>query len=283
MTELAQQNPEQGSPAKRPVPTEATALDRAELVAVGTGYRAISDLTFEAREYIKAADKVLYLIDEPLTMGYVERLNPSAETLTGYYAQDKPRDVSYAEMADHMLREMRRNQLVCVVFYGHPGVFATPAHSAIAQARKEGFPARMLPAASAEDWLFADLGIDPATNGCQSFEAGDFLIRRRVHDPTSLLVLWQVGVIGMMDRHLTFDHRPGAEALAETLIPTYGAQHEVIVYVASPYIVRDPEITRLPLGELAAAELSAVSTLVVPPLPNRPPDNAMIRRLTSRS
>ncbi|MFI1583783.1 hypothetical protein [Embleya sp. NPDC020630] len=79
----------------------------------------------------------------------------------------------------------------------HPGVFAFPGHEAVRRARLDGIPARMLAGSSAGDWLFADPGLDPATRGCQSIEASDFLLRHRVFDPTSLLVLWQVGVIGI--------------------------------------------------------------------------------------
>ena len=50
---------------------------------------------------------------------------------------------------------------------------------------REGFNAQMLAGISAEDCLFADLGLDPGKNGCQSFEATDFLIRRRQFEPTS--------------------------------------------------------------------------------------------------
>src|SRR2546429_6584747 len=46
------------------------------------------------------------------------------------------------------------------------------------QAREEGFEAEMLPAVSAEDCLFADLGVDPGDEGCQSFEATSFLLFR---------------------------------------------------------------------------------------------------------
>jgi hypothetical protein len=37
----------------------------------------------------------------------------------------------------------------------------------------------MLPGISAEDCLFADLGIDPGIYGCQSYEATDFLANGR--------------------------------------------------------------------------------------------------------
>src|SRR6059036_2752839 len=56
--------------------------------------------------------------------------------------------------------------------------------------------ARMLPGISSEDCLFADLGVDPGQNSCQSFEATDFLASRRRFDPSSELILWQVGVLG---------------------------------------------------------------------------------------
>ena len=54
-------------------------------------------------------------------------------------------------------------------------VFVQPSHESIAIARLEGFSARMLPGISAEDCLFADIGLDPGKDGCQSFEATDFL------------------------------------------------------------------------------------------------------------
>ena len=54
----------------------------------------------------------------------------------------------------------------------------------------------MVPGISAEDCLIADLGIDPAVNGCQSYEATDFLMNARLIDPSSQLILWQAGALG---------------------------------------------------------------------------------------
>ena len=39
----------------------------------------------------------------------------------------------------------------------------------------------------AEDYMFADLAVDPSRCGCQSFEASDFLICGRIFDPTAVL------------------------------------------------------------------------------------------------
>ncbi|UQA92037.1 SAM-dependent methyltransferase [Streptomyces halobius] len=252
---------------------------RAELIVVGTGYRAIGDLTLEAKASIVQADTVLCLVGDPMVTGYLARLNPSVRTLDGFYAKGKRRQESYEEMVREILAEVRRDRLVCCALYGHPGVFAYPGHEAVRRTRLEGIPARMLAGSSAEDWLFADLGLDPATSGCQSFEASDFLLRRRIFDPTSLLVLWQVGVIGMTDRDLDFDARDGAALLAERLVAAYGGDHEVTVYEASPYPVTPPRISPVPLAKLADTQLTAISTLVVPPLPARPFDREVLARM----
>lgn len=98
-----------------------------------------------------------------------------------------------------MVQNVREGKVVVAVFYGHPGVFASPTHRAIALAKAEGFKAIMLPGVSAEDCLCADLGIDPATIGLLTYEATDLLIRNRVLVPSIPLVLWQVGVVGIID------------------------------------------------------------------------------------
>ena len=252
---------------------------RAELVVVGTGYRAIGDLTLEAKACIEQADTVLCLVGDPMVTGYLERLNASVRTLDGFYAKGKRRQESYEEMVHEILAEVRQDRLVCCALYGHPGVFAYMGHEAVRRARAEAIPARMLAGSSAEDWLFADLGLDPGTHGCQSFEATDFLMRHRVFDPTSLLVLWQVGVIGMRDRDPQFDACPGTALLVERLVEAYGSDHQVTVYEASPYVMTPPRIVPVPLAKLPGVQFSACSTLVVPPLPARPVDREIMARL----
>jgi hypothetical protein len=123
----------------------------------------------------------------------------------------------------------------------------------------------MRPAVSALDCLVADLGIDPAATGLQSYEATDFLAHSRPLDEAATLVLWQIGVIG--ERSVaTEPRREKLAALVERLAETHPRDHEVIVYEASPYpLVADPIVLRLPLAELPGARVPVLSTLVVPP------------------
>jgi len=183
-------------------------------------------------------------------------------------------------MVDRILAEVRQGLNVCAVFYGHPGVFAYPSHEAIKQARHEGFRAQMLPGISAEDCLFADLGIDPGRNGCQSFEATDFLIRRRKFDPTSALILWQIAMTGNLGFQRETSQMRGLKVLSEVLETHYSSDHEVIVYEAAVYYpVCEPVIQHIPLSKLAEVGITSVSTLYVPPQAPAPIDSEMMSRL----
>lgn len=229
---------------------------------------------------IRAAERHFVLVADLLTLEWLLTLAPGAENLVDSYGVGKSRDDTYEEIVERILAPMRQGRRVCAIFYGHPGVFANSPHEAIRRARAEGFTARMLPGISALDCLFADVGLDPGDVGCQEYEATDFLLRRRRFDPCSGLVLWQIGVVGVVDyREEELWSREGLGVLAERLLETYPAEHEVVVYEATTLPVLPPKILRLPLSALAAADVTAISTLYVPPLPDRDTDMVMLRRL----
>jgi len=182
-------------------------------------------------------------------------------------------------MADRILAAVREGREVCAAFYGHPGVFVDPSHDAVTRARAEGFEARMLPGISAEDCLFADLGIDPAEFGCQAFEATSFLFYRREWDPAASLILWQVGVVG---DHTLKRREPAPEAVAalrDKLLARYPPQHQVAIYEAatSPFV--DSRNEWMPLEDLGEAVFSGISTLFVPAYGRPAFDETVLERL----
>lgn len=247
------------------------------LTVVGSGIKFALQTTEEARRAIEQAQNVLYLFADAVPGAWVKELNPSARSLEHFYAVGKPRSETYEEIVEAILVPVRKGLSVCAVFYGHPGVFGFPPHEAVRRARSEGFSARMLPGISAEDCLFADLAVDPG-DGCQSFEATNFLLFPRTFDPSVSLVLWQVAAIGEAmgtDR----PNRQGLAVLAGYLTRFYGPDHEVVSYEASPYPVGDPIIHRMRLGDLPKAEVRAMTTLHVPPKGRPAPDLEMFDRL----
>lgn len=250
------------------------------LTVVGTGYLAAGQLTVEAEAAIASADTCLFATSDPASTAWLLGKQPRARSMHDLYQAGKPRQETYRDMVEHMLAPLREGQDVCAVFYGHPGVFVFPSHAAVRQARREGFAARMLAAVSAEDCLFADLGIDPASHGCQSFEATDFLVRPRAFDVSSHLILWQVGLIGTsIHAPTTEPNRKGLEVLVDVLARHYPSNHATIVYEAAVYSVCHPVIRHVELNALPQAAVPVMATLYVPPLGMAAFDRDMLARL----
>lgn len=249
------------------------------LIAIGTGIRLLVQITPEARAYIEEADKLLFGVADPLTAICLTKLNPNAESLHSFYEIGKDRLTTYFEMVERILACVREGLKVCVVFYGHPGVFVNPSHEAIKRARLEGFKAKMLPGISAEDCLFADLGVDPAITGCQSFEATYFLVYKPKFDTSSSLILWQFNITGDYSYNPEVNISRGLPILIEYLQEHYDPEHEVIIYKAAQYPVCEPIIQRLPLSKVPEAQDIQMSTLYIPPNAPPSPDIKMIERL----
>lgn len=254
---------------------------RGQLACVGLGMMLGAHLTPRSRGWLEAADVVFVAASEALVEQWVATLNPRIVSLQGLYAVGKPRQRTYREMAEAMLAEVRAGKRVVGAFYGHPGVFAQVPHAAIAQARAEGFEAVMDPGISAEDCLYADLGLDPGKVGCAHYEASQLLFYRRTLDTSAWLVLWQIGLAGDRTYAVRASTVEQRQQMVDRLLRDYPSDHPVTIYEAAVLPIHRPRIETVPLGQLAQATLHMHSTLVVPPArplepePNYPrPDRA---------
>lgn len=234
------------------------------LTVVGTGIDATTQLTPGAQAAIEAADEVLYLVVDPVAALRIEALNPNARSLDSLYGPDKERRRTYDEMAEAFLGPARRGLRSCAVLYGHPGVFGLPAHLAVARARAEGICARMLPAVSTLDCLFADLGLDPGDTGLYCFEATHFLHRRPPVDLDATLVLLQPGMIGEHGGEPSPAVAGLYRQLVEQLAELYGPEREAVLYTASPYPGGRPTVLGFPLGEREPPRPDLAATICVP-------------------
>jgi precorrin-3B methylase len=254
--------------------------DSGSLVCVGIGMTLGSHITPLSRRYIETCDVVFTATSNGIVEQWLAGMNKDVRSLQPYYREGKSRLASYREMVEAMLAAVRAGKQVCAAFYGHPGVFAWPAHKAIELARGEGFRAHMEPGVSAEDCLYADLGLDPGKYGCQHYEASQLMLYERRIDPSAYLVVWQIGVAG--DRSLTrFD--TGAayrQVLVDVLSRDYPADHEVILYQAAILPTQSARIERLRLKDLPAAEFDMHATLVVPPGAVMRPNSEIAARLS---
>lgn len=245
---------------------------------MGTGIELGTHITVQARAVLERADSAFYLVTDPAARAWIEDVNPRATSLDVHYQAGVDRRVAYERMVEALLTPVRKGWKVGAAFYGHPGVFVAPSHEAVRRARVEGYQARLLPGITAEDCLVADLGIDPARTGWQSYEATDFLVHGRAIDPSAALVLWQVGVIGTVG-HAERSSPAALEALSDRLARIYPEEHEAVLYVASPYPGGRAVMQAVGISELADVDVPALATLFVPPGEVREPDLRLVQLL----
>ena len=70
--------------------------------------------------------------------------------------------------------------------------------------------------------------------------------------------------------------------IGEGELELYPAEHETILYEASPYPMCEPIVQRLPLRDVGAAEVSPVVTMVLPPRDEPEFDQEMLERVRLR-
>jgi precorrin-6B methylase 1 len=254
-------------------------LRRGSLACVGLGMTLGSHLTPLARSHIQQADVVFAGLSDGVVELWLQRMHPDVRSLQPYYREGKSRMKTYREWVELMMVEVRAGKRVCGVFYGHPGIFAWSPHKAIETARAEGYPAHMEPGISAEDCLYADLGIDPGRFGCQHFEASQLLFYERRIDNAGYVVLWQMGIVGNRSTG-RFEAGPKyRELLVELLSRDYPLDHEAIIYRGATLPIEKPRIRRAALGDLHRVPLTAEETVVLPPARTLKPNAAMQERL----
>lgn len=252
---------------------------RGSLACVGLGMTLGSHLTPLARSHIEQADVVFAGLSDNIVELWLGRMHPDVRSLQPYYKAGKSRMKTYREWVELMMAEVRAGKKVCGVFYGHPGIFAWSPHKVIEVARAEGFAAHMEPGISAEDCLYADLGIDPGRFGCQHFEASQLLFYERRIDPAGYLVLWQVGLVG--DRSLARFETGSAyrQVLVDLLSRDYPLDHEVIIYRGATLPIEKPRVRRVTLRNLPHVPLTAEETVVLPPAKALKPNLVFQERL----
>lgn len=253
-----------------------------ELTVIGSGF-CLADFSVEAADIITDADYVFYLTYDKLARLWLEGIRPDALDLHALYDPSVPRHFVYIRMAEVILHHVRQGKRVVAIYYGHPGVFATPAHRAVAIAKQEGHRARMRPAVSALDYIIADLGFDPALPGLLTYEATDMLLRSRVVDPSLHVVLWQVGLIGDLGYSPSGFQNRGFASLVDYLIPHYGPDYRITHYIAATFKGLLPLIETHSLSDMLepgfAKGIRAISTFYIPPAESRLTDVLTARKL----
>ncbi|KTD46373.1 SAM-dependent methyltransferase [Legionella quateirensis] len=233
-----------------------------KLIVVGSGIKSISHLTEETKRVIQSADKVLYLINEDNLKQWIQREAKSSESLDSIYFSSEKRIEAYQALTNYIVKEYNNVSILCVVFYGHPTVFADSALNAVRQIKKGGGEAIILPAVSTQDCLFSDLEIDPGDQGCFSIEATELVLFERCIDVHAHLILWQVANFGRIDGEKTNN----LSILKDYLCGFYPDTYSICLYEAPTLPTCSPRIEWIQLSHLDQSVISSITTIYIPPM-----------------
>ncbi|HGF0738819.1 SAM-dependent methyltransferase [Legionella pneumophila] len=250
-----------------------------KLIVVGTGIKSISHLTEETKRVIQNADKVLYLVNENNIKQWIQREAKQAESLDPIYFSSDQRIEAYQALTNHIIDEYQKVSVLCVVFYGHPTVFADSALNAVRQIKINGGEAIILPAVSAQDCLFSDLQIDPGNQGCFSIEATELVIFGRHIDIHSHVLLWQVANFGRTDGMKS----DKLAILKDFLCGYYPADNSICLYEAPSLPTIHPRIEWVPLSSLDQSNINSTTTVYIPPLEKKPVNKTFLKLLNLKS
>ena len=239
---------------------------RGSLICIGTGITLAGQITTLSKNYLEQAESVFGILPDKLSEDWVKSINPCYKSLQYLYAEGKSRRQTYQDMTEVVCQAVRDGKDVVLALYGHPGVFACVGHFAIERLKKEGYRAQMLPGVSADACLYADLGIDPGTTGCQAYEATQFLFSGVPLNTSAYTILWQIGLAGEHTLKTFKTTKQNLEATVKILNKWFPLEHEMILYEAPFLPVQKPRMDKFKLQDLPEMEISSISTLVIPPL-----------------
>lgn len=255
---------------------------RGSLIIAGSGIASVAHFTLETVSHLENSDKVFYLVNDPVTEAFIQEKNPNTFNLVVFYSEAKERYHTYVEMAEVMLKQVRAGHKVLGIFYGHPGVFVYPSRRALFIARQENYEARMLPGISSEDYMFADLELDPAEFGCMTCEANELIARNRPLNTSVHNIIWQAGIVGVS----TAEYQESKfQLLVDRLERDFGPEHKVVHYVGAIRMTPQAQSAMVvySIQELRNAEvarfINSASTLYVPPREIAPVDSASAAEL----
>ena len=245
---------------------------------VGTGIQLGRHVSQRVISEIQNAEHVFVMVDG-FALDWLKSVRSDVESLHGYYGDNKDRRDTYMQMENRIMEEVRKDKKVVAVFYGHPGVYADVPHYTIEQARSEGYEAHMDPGISADACAYADLGLDPGRRGVQTMEATQFLVYDRKIDPTAMLLLFQVGIVGDLTCTQFTTTGDRLQVLVDKLSRWYSLDTEVILYEAAVIAVQPHREERMTLRDLPKARTEQITTLVIPPQGELEPDHDSLKLL----
>jgi uncharacterized protein YabN with tetrapyrrole methylase and pyrophosphatase domain len=238
---------------------------------VGLGMVGPRQITKEGDAALRKCSRVFALHYDDTVTDYLATVSSSVSKLVGFYEEGVSRSVTYERISTTVLDAAMEAPPVAFAVYGHPLVFVAPTKIIQQEGARRGLRVKTLPGISAMDCLFIDLGLDPAVDGLQMYEATDLLLRERPLQSDVPCLLWQIGALETIF-YVPQQSRPERfTRLRNYLTRFYAPEHEVVVALTPTLPIANPKLLKCRLDELetASARINGAETLYIPPVTQR--------------
>lgn len=252
-----------------------------DIYVVGLGIKGIEHVTRETEAAFRRSNEILAVATHPAVLTYLESMGPKVTNLhTISYREDEHRLDAYDTMAASVLAAALEHPPVTFALYGHPMIYVLPSRQVMQAAPYLGLKAEVQPGISSLDTIFCDLGIDPASDGLQMYEATDLLLRRRPLQPDVPCLIWQVGTVESVLYSTAMSRPERFSRIKEYLLQFYPPEHELIAVYSTHHPLLDPTMTKFKLGEMEAHhyDLHQGLTVYIPPVQIRAVEDLELAR-----
>jgi uncharacterized protein YabN with tetrapyrrole methylase and pyrophosphatase domain len=247
---------------------------------VGLGLR-IDHLTGETDQALRESSHVYYVSHIPgIRQLLLDRCSHITDLAASCYAEGQSTYSAYRDMAATVINAaLSLSEPVAFALYGHPLVLAQPSQLILTLATQLSLPTKVLPAISAMDCLFADLGVDPGSRGLQMHEATELLIYQRPILPDMATIIWQVGSLETALYTVRRSRPERLTRLKDFLLRFFPPDHDVFSVASAVEPNTSPDIRRFRITELAeyAPAFHYGTTLYIPPSEQRSVADVQLR------
>lgn len=199
---------------------------------IGIGIKGFNQITLEAIESIKNADKVFHLT---LHQSEIEKINPNCESLVHKYVSSNSFGI-YDEFVVQIFDALKEVDRIGVINYGHPSYLVNVTQSLIQKAITQNIKYNVIPGVSSIGAMWAILNKDSGFPGSQIIEANE-LVRNQLTINTKLDLFLAHATEFMLpfDRNLKVkDYPEGIKTLKDYLLKYYSPEQEVAFIAISP-------------------------------------------------
>lgn len=243
-----------------------------DIYVVGLGIKGIEHLTRETEAACRRSAEILGISTHHAVLTYLETLCPRVTDLYPVtYREDEHRMNAYDTMSAMTLAAALDHPPVTFATYGHPYIYVCPTRQIVDAAPYLGLKVEVLPGISSLDTMFIDLGVDPATDGLQMYEATELLLKQRPLHPDVPCLLWQVGSVETV-LYSTAASRPERFfRIRDYLLRFYPPDHVLTAVYSAHHPLLGSTTVQFKLGEMESRhdDLHQGLTVYIPPVSER--------------